>query len=91
MLLTGRPASQDPAVDRFLRFSAEQSLSLEHLWVARAGDKAVAATLLVPNDGRTAMLFLSPATTRRWVATCGRLVRTACGGQSSSRVHLIQF
>lgn len=92
VLLTGRPAPRDPAVDQFLRFSAAQKLNLDDLWLAhdRATGRPVAATLLVPCPGRTALQFVSPVTADSNQAAATELIRTAAEAQDPRAVRLIQ-
>ncbi|MEX0775540.1 MAG: GNAT family N-acetyltransferase [Phycisphaeraceae bacterium] len=90
VLLTGESAGRQAVVDHFLGFADQQRLSLEDIWTASRDGRTVAATMIVPCAGRTAMVFLSPLVRRSSVALAGALVRTACRGQDTRRVRLIQ-
>ena len=86
----GRPDDREPAVDEFLRFATDQSLSLEELWLAEIDGKAVASVLLVTSPGRTALLFLSPLGAAAEAGIVSELIRTACLAQPAGSLHLIQ-
>ena len=60
MLLTGRDRPDDPSVADFLRQAKREGISLDRLWLAQAGDRPIAAALLVPCAGRTGAAFLGP-------------------------------
>lgn len=89
LLLLGMARPADPAVDQFIEFTQKQRMSLDELWLAHEHGQAVAAVLIVPSPGRTAILFVSPT-----IATDGaveaRLARVACQSQSGERIRLVQ-
>ena len=90
LLLTGRSGVPTAAVKSFVGFAVDQNLSVDQLWAAYDGDRAVAATLLVPGAGHTAMIFVSPILEHSMVPVVGQLVRTASEDQASREVCLIQ-
>ena len=89
-LLTGGTWPHDPAVDPFLAFARDHELCLEELWAAQRHGELLAAMLIVPNPGRTAMAFVSPAPVRSDAATAVYLARTACQAQPAAKVRIIQ-
>jgi len=90
LLLTGKRTEDSLAVEQFRAFAEQNKLSLENTWVAMQCRRAVASALIVPADGRTAMLFLSPATDPRYIPTAARLARTASTEQCRGETNLIQ-
>ena len=74
VLLTGRPAPRDPAVDHFINYARTQGMPLRHLWVVEdrrtpastdppgAAPRLAAAAASLPAPGAAAMLMLSPPT-----------------------------
>lgn len=93
LLLIGRPREQDPAVDHFERFAAEQGLDLSALWIAAEGGPAgrlLGSVLLVPNHGSTAMLFVGQAIGWSDMSTVVALVKALCDGPGRSGVSVIQ-
>ena len=90
MLLTGGGWAHDPAVDPFLAFADDHELCLDELWVAHRCGDPLAAMLIVPSPGRTAMAFLSPVPERLEDATAVNLVRTVCQAQDAAKVRIIQ-
>lgn len=90
VLLTGRPREDDPAVEQFIRFAGDQKLSLDELWLASDGPRAVAAALLVTSPGRTGMLFSSPVAGRSAVGPHSRLLHAVCAAQDSSDLAMVQ-
>ena len=90
LLLNGRLAHQDPAVEQFLRFSNEQALSLDELWMAWHGATPAGAVLIVPCAGRTAMLFVSPPASWYSRKHTAQLIRTACQAIDAREVRMIQ-
>ncbi len=89
MLLTGRTGASQ-IVDQFQAFASEHELCLDELWAAYAGPKPIAATLIVPTAGRTAMAFLSPVVDRRQVKPCALLLSAASQAQDPAAAALIQ-
>jgi len=93
MLLVGRPREDEPAVDHFLRFASEQKLDLTTLWVASEDGPAgrlLGSVLLVPNHGRTAMLFVGQATGWPDPSAVVRLIRAVSEGQGQNGIQVIQ-
>lgn len=90
LLLTGHARDDEPAVEPLLRYVGELGLSLEDLWVATHRQAAVAAVLILPNAGRTAMAFVSPCRDATQEAITVALLRCACDQQDPRRVALIQ-
>jgi len=90
MLLNGSEQLDRLGVDRFMRFASEQSLSLDHLWIAQRGGRPVTAVLLSPNAGRTAMLFAPPVDDRTDREALASLAGAACRSLSSDEVQLVQ-
>lgn len=89
LLLLGRPRGDDPAVEQFLRFAAEQHTPLDDLWLVARGGRPLAAAMLVPNPGRTGMLFVSPPAAEAH-APLARLVERLCAGLDPARFRLVQ-
>lgn len=93
LLLTGRPREKDAAVDHFERFADEQNLDLSTLWVASEGGstgRMLGSVLLVPNHGRTAMLFVGQATGWSDTSAVVGLIRAVCDGPGRPGVSVIQ-
>ena len=90
VLLTGRKTPSDPSIDQFLYFIEQQQLSVNQLWAAGDPDQPVAVSLLVPNPGKTAMLFLSPIVDHPRVGLGIRLAQKACASQNPQQLQLIQ-
>ncbi len=90
LLLTGKRAEDSLAVEQFRAFAEQNKLSLDHTWVALQFGRPVASSLIVPSDGRTAMLFLSPVTDPHIVPVAARLAQTASNEQCRSQTNLIQ-
>ena len=90
LLLTGRADEHAAALDSFLSFAGEANLSLDELWVATCGKELLAAMLIVPNAGRTAMAFLSPLRGPRQQKAVVGLARTVCRSQDPKRMSMIQ-
>lgn len=89
-LLTGQPVEHDPAIEQFLEYTQDQSLDLRELWVARQGAAIVAASLLVPSPGRTAMLFVSPVRSRGLIQAHAALLEAVCAQQDPASLRLVQ-
>ena len=90
LLLTGRSGVPTAMVKSFIAFAAEQNLSVDQLWVAYDGDRAVTATLIVPGAGHTAMIFVSPILDSSTVPVAGQLIRKASLDQGARQVRLVQ-
>ncbi len=90
MMLTGQADERDPAVGQFLRFASDAELSLEELWLAERNNRPLAAALVVPNAGRTAMLFLSPLRHRADLPVSQDLAHQAVSRQDGRKIRLIQ-
>lgn len=90
VLLTGSDNPRDPAVQQFLNFARTQSLSLDELWLAQQGHEPVAAALIVPCAGKSAMAFTSPAAGEKRLASASQVMRAACEAQDPRKVRLIQ-
>jgi len=90
VLLTSRPSPKDPAVDHFLSFTDQQGMTLDGLWAAYDNQVPVAAILIIPSKGRTAVLFTSPVTKKSGVELSGSMIRVALEAQDPQKVHLVQ-
>ena len=90
VLLTGGSRGAEAAVAHFKAFAVEQGLSLEHLWSANRSGRCIAAALVVPNAGRTGMLFVSPVRRRQMVPIVAELVRQFCGSIRETPLVLVQ-
>lgn len=75
LLLTGTWAEPGSAVDGFRAYVGQQGLSLDRLWVARTGSRYLAAVLILPNTGRSAMVFISPCRHREQGRAVTQLLR----------------
>jgi len=90
LLLTGRPVAGGPAVDHFLRHADTHKLQLDQLWLATVNRQPAAAALVVPNPGRTGMLFVSPLLSPALVGPTAALVKAAAASQDPAKVRLLQ-
>ncbi len=93
MLLRGRAGARDAGVDHFIRYSQRQGLDLDELWVLRdrdRPDRLLAATMLIPAPGRSAMLFVSPGASWPAAEPVCQLVQQMCRAQDAGRLRLIQ-
>jgi ribosomal protein S18 acetylase RimI-like enzyme len=90
VLLTGRSSGSRSAVDQFLQFTQAQRLALDELWAAFRGPSPIAAVLIVPSAGGTAMTFLSPTLSQAPRPLHVELIREACLAQDPDRLRLIQ-
>lgn len=90
VLLTGRVKHAAAAVEQFLQFVRQQQVPLDRLWTVGRVDDPRGAVMLAPNPGRTAMMFVSPAT-RAWQrGAMVRLMRAAIEAEDTSRVTMVQ-
>jgi ribosomal protein S18 acetylase RimI-like enzyme len=90
LLLSGKVNADDPAVENFLGFAAEQSLGLDELWVARQQGRIVASAMMVLCPGRTGLIFLSPNLTADGLPAASQLASALCRAQNPARVRLVQ-
>ncbi|MEM9415562.1 MAG: GNAT family N-acetyltransferase [Planctomycetota bacterium] len=92
-LLTGRPREDDPAVTHFEQFAQDQGLNTQGIWVACAGGpqgRILAAALVVPNAGATAMLFPGSAAGWHDHDIARRLIQLACSPDENPGVLVVQ-
>ncbi len=90
VLLTGRDAPDDPAVDHFLEFIEYQGMTLDGLWAAYDKQSPVASSLIIPGQGRTAVVFLSPVSQGPSISLSAELVRSMVQSQDPKGVRLVQ-
>ncbi len=90
VLLTGRDAPNQPAVDHFLNFADQQQLSLDGLWSAYDGQTPLFSALIIPGSGRTAVLFSAPISSEQLKPTAVGLVRHVVDQQPPESIRLIQ-
>lgn len=93
LLLVGRAKGSESAVDHFLRFAGEQGLDLSALWVAAEGGptgRMLGSVLLVPNHGRTAMLFVGQSGGWSDHEAVVRLIRACCAGPGGASARVVQ-
>ena len=90
VMLTGGPHGEGPAVDQFLHFADQQNLSIDGLWMAERAGRPVASVLVMPNPGRTAMIFVSPVRGVDDAQAVSLAARSACEGQDGGKVRLVQ-
>lgn len=93
VLLKGRPDPSEPAVEAFLAFAEGHQVPLDDLWVAyepHRPERPIAAVLLAPSPGRTAMVFLSPLDGPQGVVVAAQLVDAAVQGRLDRRVRVAQ-
>jgi ribosomal protein S18 acetylase RimI-like enzyme len=90
VLLTGRPEPYHALVEQFLSYSRDQNLSLNELYAAYRGQAPVAAVLVLPNAGRSGMVFASPVHDAQQAALAGRVVDAAAQAQDPQRMGLLQ-
>ncbi|MFI4861270.1 MAG: GNAT family N-acetyltransferase [Phycisphaerales bacterium JB063] len=92
-LLTGRPREDDPAVLHFEQFARDQKLNTDKVWVACSGGpggRILAAVLVVPNAGGTAMLFAGSAAGWHDHTIAQRLIERACAPEENPGVYVVQ-
>lgn len=89
-LLTGVPHEDAGVVDAFLDFAKTHGYGIDHLWMAEADDGVVASALIMPNPGRTALLFVSPAHAESDRVAIRAAVRHACEAVDRREVRLVQ-
>ncbi|MEQ9453949.1 MAG: GNAT family N-acetyltransferase [Phycisphaeraceae bacterium] len=90
LLLTGQWGEPGTAVDGFRAYIQQQGLSIHRLWVAWEGETPRVAGLVVPNPGRSAMLFLSPTRSRGQIDALGSLIRHVFANLGDLPGHLVQ-
>jgi len=90
VLLTGRAQPNHALVQQFLSYSRDYNLPLNELYAAYRGERPVAAALILPNAGRSGMVFASPASTSDDAALAGRVVDEAARQQDASQMRLLQ-
>ncbi len=90
LLLTGKPRATPEAIAPFLDYARQQSLNIDEIWGHFQGRELIASTLIVPGRGRTAMLFVSPITTRRDTAPTTDLICHVMAQQNPDELRLIQ-
>lgn len=90
LLLTGEATASGLAVSQFLNFADQQKLDVRELWAGYRHDQPVAATLIVPSPGRTAMAFIAPTDDRDKVPANARVMRAACNAQDPAKIRLVQ-
>ncbi len=89
LLLTGRVGLHDDAAAQFQRFARSYNLCIDELWCAARGSELLAASLIVPNAGRTGMVFLSPTSADRQALTA-QLLRAMAAAQDPALLRLVQ-
>ena len=90
VLLTGRAEPQHALVEQFLSYSRDHQLSLTELYAAYRGKLPVAAALVLPNAGRSGMMFASPVQTPDEAALAGQVVDAAAEAQDPASIRLLQ-
>ncbi len=90
VLLTGRPAPNQSAVDHFINFAQQQNLSLEGLWAGYDGQTPTFASLIIIGVGRTAVLFISPVQASEQIPLAADLIDTVIRAQEPGQIRLIQ-
>jgi len=78
------------AAERFIEFSGRHSIAVDAMWALLDDAGRVTASILaVPNPGRTAIIFVSPARSAD-VLEHARLIDHACGELVGRGIHLAQ-
>jgi ribosomal protein S18 acetylase RimI-like enzyme len=90
VLLTGRAEPHHALVEQFLSYSRDHDLPLSELYAAYRGQAPVAAALVLPNAGRSGMVFASPVHTADQAALAGRVVDEAARQQPAERMAMLQ-
>jgi len=90
VLLTGRDAPDQPAIDHFENFARNHGLPLDGLWAAYEGQTTIYSALIVPGSGRTAVLFVAQVPAGLPDDLPARLIRTVVGAQSAAETRIIQ-
>jgi len=90
VLLTGRPDPRQSMVEQFLAHSRDRGLPLSELYAAYKGDDPKAAALILPNAGRSGMLFTNPVTETHQTELTARVIHAACQAQDRQAMNLVQ-
>lgn len=76
---------------RFVAGADRDGTSLQHIWAAPDGDDPLGdVAMLLPQPGRTAMLFVSHPTTDARVARLAVVVDAACAALDAQQITLVQ-
>ena len=79
------------AAERFVASAAADGMSLEHIWAwACDGDALAEGAMILPQPGRTGMLFVSHPTRGERVSGLAATVNRACAGLDRRDVTLVQ-
>ena len=91
-LLGGRGRGAGRAqIDRFLQYTEHRGIDLDTMWARLNDDETVAGTvLIVPNPGRTAMVFASAPAHRQDAEPLGELIAHAAKNLGDLEVDLAQ-
>ncbi len=90
VMLTGVANGEGQAVDQFLHFADQKNLSMDELWMAERDGRPVASVLVMPNPGRTAMIFVSPVRSDVDLKAVSLAAGRACQGQDGRKLRLVQ-
>jgi ribosomal protein S18 acetylase RimI-like enzyme len=90
--LVGGPGTGGGAhARRFVEYATRQQIDIRRLWTELDRDgRPIRSVLIVPNPGRTAVLFAGPAGAPSAAADLGRLIDHACRHEDAARIHLAQ-
>lgn len=91
LLLTGRPAGADMAVDHFLDFIRSRGMSLDRFWVGHDQHQPLAAVLQVEAPGKAGMLFLSPMPRDGLIPVMAALIAHASLPEHTQGLSLLQI
>lgn len=91
LVLTGRVAPRDPAVDAFLDYTVSQGLKIDHCWAAFDPDgRPLHAALAIPSPGRTAMLFAAPVRSATRIPLAQRVIEQTVEDLPAGGVRMVQ-
>ena len=90
LIFTGNPSGPESTIDPFLAFPEGTLICLDGLWSATRSNEMLAAVLIVPSPGRSAMVFISPADDQTHVKIYTRLIERACQSLNPQNVRLAQ-
>lgn len=90
LLLTGSRHGPEHAVAPFLGFMRQQGVAIDRLVGRYVHGRLAAVCLVLPNPGRTGMVFISPASDRRREGLVAEATRVAVEALDPQRYRLVQ-
>ncbi|MBH05268.1 MAG: hypothetical protein CMJ20_03000 [Phycisphaeraceae bacterium] len=89
-IFTGNSSNPESTIDPFVAFSEGTLICLDELWSATKSTEMLAAALIVPSPGRSAMVFISPGDDQTHVKIYTSLIQRACESLNPQNVCLAQ-